>query len=138
MKKPRFPWYEPQAKDNYIDQQIDNLVTALLGRGAKFFTYGGQQVMYIDGQVIDLFRKNTVLAFLEQINLLPEAYARDTVELLRSQIRPLYRDIPRNTLGTINGIKEPRHAMTRYMHAKVGTWLKQVIESGMLSQTQGV
>ena len=138
MKQIRFPWYEPQAKENYINQQIDILVTALLDRGAQFYLYRNLEAMYVDGQVIDLFRKSAVLAYLEQIKLLPEAFASDVVELFRSRINPLYTVIPTRTYGTINGIKESKPSLAPYLGAGEQCWIKELIESGKLSQPQGV
>jgi hypothetical protein len=126
----RFPWYEPAAKDAFVRKQIDDLITALVARDARFYSYCGQQIMYLNGQVIDLYRKSEVLTALKRLNLLPSAYARDTVELLHSVARPLYQPIPEGTLGTINRIKEPKLRMTRYMHTCVAQWVKQAIEYG--------
>lgn len=91
----------------------------------------------MDGQVIDLFRKNDVLDYLKQVNLLPVAYARDVVELFRTRINPLYTVIPLSGIGTVNGIKQPRPKMTRYLGSAEIIWLQQAIENSMLSQTQG-
>lgn len=137
MKKTQFPWYEPQAKENYINQQIDILVASLLDRNAQFYLYRNMEIMYVDGQVIDLFRKNDVLDYLKQVNLLPVAYARDVVELFRTRINPLYTVIPLSGIGTVNGIKQPRPKMTRYLGSAEIIWLQQAIENSMLSQTQG-
>jgi len=101
------------------------------------FCYCGQQIMYLNGQVIDLFRGSHVLSTLKQLKLADMAYARDTAVYLWHHAKPLYRPIPEGTLGTINGIKEPKLRMSRYMHTCVGHWIKQVIESGTLSPTQG-
>lgn len=138
MNKPQFPWYEPQAKENYINQQIDILVTSLLDRNAQFYLYRNMETMFVDGQVIDLFRKNDVLDYLKQVDLLPEAYARDVVELFRTRINRLYTVIPLSGIGTVNGIKQPRPKMTRYLGSAEIIWLQHAIESSMLSQTQGV
>ncbi len=135
MKTPRFPWYEPQAKEHYINQQIDKLVMALLAHGAQFYLYRNLEVMYLNGQVIDLFRKSAVLAFLKKINLLPEAYAREVVELFRTSIDARYKVIPVTAIGTVNGIKQPRPRMAPYLGSAEAHWLQQVIESGKLSQS---
>lgn len=128
----QFPWYEPAAKNAFIRKQIDDLITTLRARGARFYSYCGQQILYLNGQVIDLFRKSEVLTALAQSNLLPSSYARDTVELLHSAARPLYKPIPEGILGTINGIKEPKLRMTRYMHTCVAQWVKEAIENGQI------
>lgn len=138
MNKITFPWYEPQAKQDYINQQIDILITSLLDRNAQFYLYRNMETMYVDGQVIDLFRKNDVLDYLKQVDLLPEAYARDVVELFRTRINALYTVIPLSGIGTVNGIKQPRPKMSRYLGSAEIFWLKHAIESSMLSQTQGV
>ncbi len=138
MKKPQFPWYEPQEKEDYINQQINILITSLLNRKAQFYLYRNMETMYVDGQVIDLFRKNDVLDYLKQVNLLPEAYARDIVELFRTRINPLYTVIPLSGIGTVNGIRQPRPKMTRFLGSAEVNWLQHVVESGVLTQTQGV
>ena len=135
MKMKRFPWYEPQAEENYINQQIDTLKKALQDRGAQFYIYRYWEIMYLNGQVFDLFRKNAVLDLLKRINLLPEAYARDVVELMRSRIKKLYVEIPRNTYGIVNGVREPHPSMGRYLGSAEANWVKEVIESGLLSQS---
>lgn len=61
MKKPSFSWYEPQAKEHYINQQIDILVTSLQDRNAQFYLYRNMETMYVDGQVIDLFERTMCL-----------------------------------------------------------------------------
>ncbi len=135
MKKPRFHRYEPQAKESYIDQQIADLIPALINAGAQFYVYRYWEIMYLNGQVFDLFRKNAVLDLLKQIDLLPEACARDVVELLRSRIGKRYIEIPRKTFGTVNGLTEPRPRMARYLGSAEARWAKEVIESGKLSQS---
>ena len=135
----RFARNDQNAKDAFISQQANDLLDMLVAAGAQFYGYCGQQIMYLNGQVIDLFRKADVLATLKrQMNIRELMYARDTVADLRAQAEPLYRPIPEGTLGTISGIKEPEPTMTRFLHARVALWIKEAIESGKLSQTQGV
>jgi hypothetical protein len=137
MKRIRFPWYEPTAKEDFIMNQVDDLLYKLIAAGAHFYSYCGQQIMYLNRRVIDLFRKSEVIDFLKELNLADIAYLRDIVELLRSRAKPLYQPIPEGTLRTINGHTEPKLRMTRYLHTCVKQWVKHVIESGILSPTQG-
>jgi hypothetical protein len=132
-----FPWYEPTAKEEFIMKQVDDLLDKLIAAGAQFYSYCGQQILYINGQVIDLFRKSEVMDFLKRMNLADISYLRDIVELLRSRAKPLYQPIPEGTLRTIKGHTEPKLRMTRYLHTCVKQWVKHVIESGILSPTQG-
>ena len=94
--------------------------------------------MYLQGQVVNLFSRAAVLSALkQQMNIFDLAYARDTAECLRDEAQPLFQFFPEGSLGTVNGIKEPEPRMTRFLHKSVRVWIKEAIESGKLSQTNG-
>lgn len=134
----RFPRNDQNAKDAFISQQANDLLDTLVAAGAQFYYYCAQKIMYLQGQVVDLSSRAAVLSMLKrQMNIFDLAYARDTVEYLPYQARPLFRLFPEGSLGTVNGIKEPKPRMTRYLRKSVRPWIKEAIESGKLSQTNG-
>jgi len=134
----RFARNDQNAKNNFLYQQTNDVLDTLVAAGAQFYIYCWQQIMYLQGQVVDLFRKEDVLAALKQhLNNFDVAYARDTAAHLRGLALPLAQVIPEGDLGTVNGIKEPEPRMTTFLHKSVRVWIKEAIESGKLSPTNG-
>ena len=134
----RFARNDQNAKDAFISQQANNLLDMLVAAGAQFYYYCALPIMYVRGQVVNLFSRAAVLSMLkQQLNIFDLAYARDTAEYFRYHAGPLFRLFPEGDLGIVNGIKEPEPTMTRFLRKSVREWLKEAIESGKLSQTNG-
>lgn len=130
-------WYERPLREQYILQMTHQLITDLQNKGALFYRYRLMDILYFNGQVVDLHRKKEVLAFLEKQNLKPAEYEMDVIELLVSTAQNIYIDIPKDTIGTLNGLKEPKSSPNRFMDSVTRNWTKEAICSGALSQQQG-
>jgi hypothetical protein len=134
----RFARNDQNAKNNFLYQQTNDVLNTLVAAGAQFYYYCALPIMYVRGQVVNLFSRAAVLSALkQQLNIFDLAYARDTAEYFRYHAGPLAQVIPEGDLGTVNGIKEPEPTMTRFLRKSVREWLKEAIESGKLSQTNG-
>ena len=105
----RFPSYDPYAKQEYVDRIAKDLLDALIAAGAKFYTYCGQEIMYLNRWMTDIFRKAELVRALDwHLGVRGLPYALDVAISLRQQARPLYEPIPEGVLGTISGVKEPK------------------------------
>ena len=133
-RKPRFPWYDPYTKAVYIDRIANDLVDALIAAGAQFYSYCGQDIVYLNRWVTDLFRTQEVLSALDcLLNVSQLPYARDVAVSLRHQVKPLCRPVPEGVLGTMGGVKEPKIKLTKYLSDPARQWIREAIESGRLS-----
>lgn len=133
MNTVRFAWYDQNAKAAFIEQQASDLLTALTAAGAQFYYYCGQEIMYLDRWMTDIFSTEDLLSALRwHLNVTDLPYARDTAIRLRYQAKALYKPVPESVLGTIHGVKEPKLKLTKYLSKSVQTWIREVIESRIL------
>lgn len=128
---------EHQLRTEYTSRMTHQLIDDLLSKGARFYTYGYLDFLYFNSQVVDLHRKNDSLAYLIEQKMAPAEYEKDVVEKLISFASPHYINIPRNSIGTINGVSEPKDIPMRRSNATVRAWVKEAIESGKIPQTKG-
>jgi hypothetical protein len=129
----RNTWRDQNAKLAFVEQQATDLLNALVASGATFYSYCGQEIMYLNRWVTDVFRKEELLSALRwHLNVIDLPYAHDTLVSVRRQARALYKPTPEGTLGKVNGVKEPKLKMTKYLSMPIRTWIREVIESGIL------
>jgi len=132
-RSPRIPWYDPNAKADFVANQAHILLMALIDKGARFYTYGGEEIMYLNGEVIDIYRKQELLSAIGRYLNVPRIpYANDVAVSLRYQAKPLYKTVPERTLDTVNGVKESNKIMTKYLNKPVRNWIREVIVNGLV------
>jgi hypothetical protein len=116
------------------DQLAAQLLEILVAAGAKFYRYCGQEIMYLDGWVTDLFRKEEFLQAMEPHVTITDMTRANAVHLsFRRRARALAQPIPEEKLGKIGGVEEPPLRMTKSLRTPVRFWLRAVIESGRLN-----
>ena len=131
--KTRFAWYNQNAKTNHVTSLASGLLSDLIAAGATFYSYGGEEIMFLGGEVIDIYRKQELLSALARyLNVSDLSYANDIAICLRNQAKPLYQPIPEGVLGTVNGVKESNKIMTKYLNKPVRSWIREVIAAGLV------
>ena len=132
-----FASWDGQSKHEFVTQQAQGVLNTLLAAGANFYSYLGQEIMYVNGSVIDLVRRSELYLVLDQMQIPRLPYARDVALEVRYLARPLSIPIPERTLGTVKGVKEPKLRMSHYLRLPIRLWIKEVINSGILVNTTG-
>ncbi len=86
--KTRFAWHDQNAKITHVSIQANELLSDLIAAGATFYTYGGEEVMFLGGEVIDIYRKQELLSALARyLNVSDLSYANDVAISLRNQAK---------------------------------------------------
>lgn len=133
MNRPRFGPYRQCAKLDYVSNQAGAILSDLIAAGAKFYRYGGEEIMYLFGEVVDIYRKTELLSALKRhlgVSGLP--YAKDVAISLRYQAKPFYKPIPEKVFGTVNGVAESKKIMTKYLNKPARDWIHEVIVAGLV------
>lgn len=75
----RFAWCDQNAKHDFITKQASDLLSALTTADVQFCSYCRDEVMYLNGQGIDMFCVADLLSALKgQMNIFDLRYSHDT------------------------------------------------------------
>jgi len=122
----------------YVTKQdvASAIVRTLLARGGKFYTYAQQEILFLDGKVIDLYYSRDIRDVLIQTLKIPRSKVNKTLrEYVRYLACRLEVLVPIGVIGTVNGIKEPKPRVTKRLTPPVRRWLEAALNSEKL---QGV
>jgi hypothetical protein len=133
MTHKRYSWHQQGEKLEYIDMLASDLLIRLRAAGATFYGYLGHDIMYVNGEVIDIFNQRELYQTIDQLwGPQDRPYAADVAASLRRQAKAFYTRIPEGTVGTVNQIKEPKRKMKRYLTKPIRLWVHEVLKSNIL------
>ena len=130
--------YKTVGCTGYVTEQqaASAILKTLIARGGKFYTYAQQDILLLDGQVIDLYYSRDIRDVLIQTLKIPRLKVCKTLrEHVRNQAFRLQVNIPVGVIGTVNGIKEPKYRITTRLSKPARSWLQAALNSNII---QGV